>query len=911
MSKHRSYASIFASLIAFGLLLIQGVESRPIAPPPRSADSNLAHPKVSLQPPLVTVDQVIHNKGNIVTTLDNWGYIGGYQFYELPSGEWPRNSGHDYIGEIRYWMGATKQNGDTVVANSVDDFMGVPVSGPDDYRIFLSTDTSRYFGYDVTDTTGISAGNPAQGWRVWDPNSSTYDYNQTFNTLAASFVQAGPTSLQDSHYRFTDQAGGQSVLGLELTHTAYQWNYCYNEDFMFFVIQITNTSTEDYTDFAFGLYVDLDVGGPDGTGENGRLEDLVAFDSTENLAWIYDNIGIDPGWGPTVRTGIMGTKYLETPDNIGMTAFRSGDWAIISELRDEDMYAQINSQQYDQSLPPTDQFYIQCTRGIQLDAGKTVRVVYALVAGEDEEDFRANAGLAQELYDAHFVGPQPPTTPVLTVRPGNEKTYLTWTDTSEIGTDPLSGMNDFAGYKLYRSDNQGKTWGVVEYNTGNNCLTVDYRTIAQFTVNTPGDPIAHSYLDTGLFNGVDYWYCLAAFDIGDTAVGVDPLQSGFGVAGESPNVIAARPRANPAGFYEAAATVDHYALGAGELSDGLVTPFVFDATELRGADYEVRFQDTQEKTVWHLINVTTGDTVLADQTQYNDDPDLYPVGEGLRLYVEDAEHVPRDLGQTGFATGDSTMVVATFYGPAIPALTGDNGDVFTNSAFRSYYELRYTEDSTLASWMLDGFFGSDNSYRVPFEAWNMTTNQQVSLAVYDFDDDGIWQEYDLIAIVDYPYDPNQSIVQFAFPYQYGWLVGFDDAVFDPAVGDVFTIEGAPLVGPNDVFVFKVDGVNTAAAAIDLDDIRVVPDPYIASYSSMVETGEGQSVLEFQGVPQVCTIRIYSLAGDLIEEIKHDEVGGTARWNLQSSNFQQVTSGIYIYHVESEFGDHLGRFAVIK
>ncbi|MFQ5452654.1 MAG: hypothetical protein ACE5D6_00505, partial [Candidatus Zixiibacteriota bacterium] len=436
----------------------------------RGTDGNLF---LSVDP--TTIDQITHNKGNIVTTIDNWGYIGGYSYYNLPSGEWPRNSGHSYLAEIRYWMGAINAAGDTLVANSYDDFqvMPMPIDGVDDIKIYLSTDTTRYYNYDRTDTVGAGVGNPSFGWRVWDIQNNVWDYNQSYNSLLSSYNNSGPTSLQDSHYRFNDIASGSSLLGLEMTHTVQQWNYCYNEDFVFVIIEISNTSTIDYANFAFGLYVDIDVGGDDGAGGNGRQNDFVVFDSTENLAYTYDVVGIDPGWGPTVQTGIMGTKLLETPNNIGMTAFRTDDWAFLPS-DDAGRFAMINSTQFDNSLPPTDQFYIQCVRGINLTAGSTVKVVYALIAGADSIDFYDNSAMAQQLYDNNFVGPQPPPTPTLISRASDQKIYLYWNDTSEVSVDPLSGVNDFAGYKLYRSDNQGKTWGIVNYNTGNNCLTIDY-----------------------------------------------------------------------------------------------------------------------------------------------------------------------------------------------------------------------------------------------------------------------------------------------------------------------------------------------------------------------------------------------------------------------------------------------------
>lgn len=910
----KTYKKIFWYCLSVAFLLHLHVMVASARPPVGSDlppfDSLHGGPQPMPQP--ATVDQITHNKGNIITTIDNWGYIGGYSYYGLPSGEWPRNSGHDYLAEIRYWMGAVAAGDDTLVANTYDDFQAIEAlsSADNPYQILLSTDTTRYYDYNPSDTVGLGIGHPAYGWRIWSDSLSDWVYNRVYAPLDSIFLSGGPTSLQESHYRFNDAASGSSLLGLEMTQTVLQWNYCYNEDFLFVILEIANTSTQDYNDFAFGIYIDIDVGGPDGTGENGRLEDLVAFDSTENLAWIYDNIGTDPGWGPTVRTGIMGTKLLETPDDIGMTAFRTDDWAYLPD-DDPGRFALINSAQFDGSLPPTDQFYLQCVRGIDLTAGKTVRVVYALIAGADEEEFRNNASLAQQLYDNYFVGPQPPPTPRLVARAANQKVYLHWDDTSEVSLDPLSGTNDFVGYKLYRSDNQGKTWGVPNFQTNNNCLDIDYSTLALYTVNTPGDPIPRSFIDVDLYNGVEYWYCLVAFDAGDTVAGVDALQSGFGIAGEVSNVIAATPANDPAGFYDAAGTVTHEYAGSELPSEGEVIPVVFDEDALQGAQYCVVFEDRSEQTYWHLINETTGDTVLVDQTKTNDSPDFYEVVQGLRVVVKDGDHSPRSYGQTAFAGGDTTLVMGAFYGPAIPYFTWDDNDVFGNAHFRSTFELRYTGDSTLSSWVLDGFYGTDYSYWVDFEVWNTSTNQRVSLAIYDIADDGEWDPGDPLTIVNYPYDSTATVTPDAFPYCYSWMFGFDETVYNPVVGDVFTMQGAPLNGPDDNFAFKVDGVNAATAAVNLKDIRVVPNPYFAHYSAMVETGEGESVVEFQKIPDRCTIRIYTLAGDLVTTISHNDGTGAARWDLLSERGLLVASGIYIYHVESPYGEHLGRFAIIK
>jgi hypothetical protein len=902
----------FALYIVAAIMLVASTEGRA---PERTGTIPDPHSAPVRQPTPSTVDEVTHDRGNIVTTLENWGLIGGSSHLGKPSGEFPRNSGHNYLAEINYWMGAITAGGDTVIANTYDDFeaiadLNLSTNLNDPYRIMFSTDTTRYYNhFDISDTVGLGLGNPAYGWRVFNADSGFWIYSQNYSPSQAALVPGGPVSLQESHYRFGDHASGSPVLGLELTQTVLQWNYCYNEDFIFVILDIHNSSATSYPNFVFGLYVDLDVGGPDGSGENGRLQDTVVFDSSENLAYIYDAIGWDPGWQD--NTGVMGTKYVETPLGIGMTGFNTGDW---SNLPDDDpgRFALIDAAIYNQSLPPTDQYYIQCTRGINLMAGSTVRVVYALVAGENEEDFLANAELAQTLYDNYFVGPQPPPTPRVTARAGDRRVYLSWTDTSEVVTDPLSGENDFVGYKLYRSDNQGKTWGRADYNTGNNCLTLDYIPVKNFSVPAPGDPIPHTWVDTGLYNGVEYWYCLAAYDKGDPDVGIDALQSGFGTPDQSENVIRVTPRTDPAGHYEAGTTVEHLYLGVGEPSDAEVVPVVFDKSALRAQDYEIRFENDPQSRIWHLIDRESGDTLLADQHEANRDPATLETVDGLRLWISTGERNPQAIMQTALGGTDTNLVVAGFYGPAVEALTLDSSNAYGDMHFRATYELRYTGQSTVAPELRDywnpGYF---LPYQLPFEIWNTETNQRVSAAVYDFEINDVWDPYDLIAIVNYPYDSTQDLTGVAFPYYYSWMIGLDDAVYNPTVGDVLTIEGAPMAGPNDVFQFSIDGVDASAAHSDLSDIRVVPNPYFVQYSAMVETSEGQAVLEFQHLPDKCTVRIYTLAGDLVETIDHNDDSGTARWDLLSTSRRQVASGIYIYHVESPYGTHLGRFSVVK
>ncbi len=851
-------------------------------------------------PPTPMQDRILHNKGNIVTTVQNWGQIGGLMDYGFPSGEWPKGSEHNYLAEIKYWMGAVKPDGDTVVANTDDDFMPIAtlIQGEESYRIHLSTDPSSYT-YDPTDTVGLGIGKPAHGWRVWNPQTEDWVYNQVWS-FDVGFVEAGPISLQESHYRFCDANSGVPVLGLEMTQTIYQWNYEYNEDYLFVVLEIKNTGLNDYADFAFGLYCDFDVGGyHPPTHENGRLGDLVAFDSLMNLAWTYDEDGYDPGWGPLVKCGMMGTKYIETPDDIGMTAFRTGDWA---QLPDDDpgKYEFINSQQFDQSLPPTDQYYVQCTRGINLSSGKTVRVVFALVAGHTEEELKKNAAMAQTVYDNHFIGPEPPQAVKLVATPGYKKVKLSWNNSSEIFPDPLTGEIDFKGYKIHRSTDMGASWGDLMVNPDGS-LGPDYVPIAMFQKDEDDDILPHTFIDSNLTNGIEYWYSVVSFDAGDSLI--DPLQTAYGRPGEDSNCAFAIPRTDPAGYLPAEATVLHNYHGSEKESDGSVVPIIFDPGVLTGYDYQVVFSEDPFSTYWHLIDVTTGDTVLKDQIQQSGDVESYPVVDGIQVIVINGERTPRSYSQTGWATAEeATLHMGYFYGSAGETFGWPlGGDIH----FRSGYEIRFTSEGSEAYSIFDDVTPVD----VPFEVWNTTDNVQVLAEIYDRDFNGVWtpENKEYIDIVNIPYDgePHPE----AWPYYHVWFFRFDTGDTNYSVGDVFQIEGAGLNSSNDEFVFNAGGIDVQSAKNELWKIKVVPNPYIGH--AVWETKEGIRKIQFTHLPDVCTIRIYTLAGDLVKTIEHDNETGTEDWDMLSENQQGIVTGVYFYHVGSKYGEKMGKFAVIK
>ncbi len=129
--------------------------------------------------------------------------------------------------------------------------------------------------------------------------------------------------------------------------------------------------------------------------------------------------------------------------------------------------------------------------------------------------------------------------------------------------------------------------------------------------------------------------------------------------------------------------------------------------------------------------------------------------------------------------------------------------------------------------------------------------------------------------------------------------------------------------PSSNFQYTVPLSDAQEAADYKDDkVFVVPNP--ATTESMapwelepnMDDPTGIKV-EFRNLPACyATVRIYTLAGDLVEVLYHDgsEGRGTLRWDLVSRNGQDVTSGVYLFSVEPDdnsFNRTVGKFVVIR
>ncbi|MGE5457390.1 MAG: hypothetical protein ACM3RX_03465, partial [Methanococcaceae archaeon] len=96
----------------------------------------------------------------------------------------------------------------------------------------------------------------------------------------------------------------------------------------------------------------------------------------------------------------------------------------------------------------------------------------------------------------------------------------------------------------------------------------------------------------------------------------------------------------------------------------------------------------------------------------------------------------------------------------------------------------------------------------------------------------------------------------------------------------------------------------------LNNVLVVPNPFIIGEGSS-QPGD-KDVIQFVNIPNPCTIRIYSVRGDLVKTLYAPEgTGAIVSWDQATDYGQFVTSGIYIYHLESPLGRKVGKLAIVR
>ena len=683
--------------------------------------------------------------------------------------------------------------------------------------------------------------------------------------------------------------------------------------------------------------------------------------------------GPDEGEGDGLPTEVVnpdGTTFFGEPnyngtdpdesDQIGLTGFQifaTHTYELTNDEEDYRVFAKAPLPM-DQIVQPNNLSMFFSSGPFPLAHNQTERYSMALLFGEDRADLVKNKKTVQQIYNSDYQFAKPPLKPTLKIYPGDGEVTLVWDDVAERSYDPFLQEYDFEGYLIYRGTEPDFLESKVITDAYGNAT---YRKpIAQFDLKdgkTGPHPVAiygvqfnqgedtglrHSYTDKDVKNGQTYYYAIVSYDYGyyiystDGVEGLQPSECSAIINSNSLGQVTftdvncgiAIPRPAAAGYIPANINgdIDHVGPGTGTVNIDIVEKFKVPSGL---TTYEMTFlEDTKyhtQKYPYYQIRNVTADTLVLDSTYIG----LYgaesPIINGITATVYNDTDIVLDEDKSGFIIGSSDYVLKVRLNPDNENVAGYRLNLDLPADFEvTFYDTVYT--TTMKLW---SYKALPSNVRI----YNVTDSTEVKYAMIDNDGDGKYSSGDdMIMIV-----PDATFIlknytswmirlSPVFEIDTTWIEGvpYADTIWTtvdpPEPGEKLFLKLKKPFRKGDIFRFTMQGADSsdALAKAELDDICVVPNPYVVTASwepaNMYKYGRGERRLHFFHLPRVCTIRIYNIRGYLVDTIEHSSTAddGMEPWDILSKDGNEIAYGIYIFHVDAPgVGTKIGKFALIK
>ncbi|MDZ7296169.1 MAG: hypothetical protein ONB14_12215, partial [candidate division KSB1 bacterium] len=679
---------------------------------------------------------------------------------------------------------------------------------------------------------------------------------------------------------------------------AMQWSSPLADDFIVFKYFITNTGTDTIKDCYVGVHTDMDC--PE-EGDNEWMDDFAKFIPAGadpllgSFLYIWDGDDKSVGY-VSKNVAWQGLKMLETPKGkdgkeLGQTTLFVATYDDFFVPTQADVYDMLASgiDKIDNVQPhPNDWTQTPGTYGpdvtslhasgpFDLAPGETVTFTFANIFGANKAELMANATLCQLLYNAGYNAPSAPQQPHVRAYAGDRTVTLYWdADPSESSVDPLTGTNAFEGYRIYRSTDRGLTWGeAIRDAIG---AVVGYVPIAQFdlengvTGTSPLNPylhlgddtgLQHKFVDRNLQNGVEYWYAVCAYDREDQygQLKIPPMENARSTDPDRPgdNTVRVVPQSPVAGCKEPALMIAHVAgISTVEPHAEILDPYgVVDNRYLLTID-----DSNPAAKTFSLYDSLRKMTVIASSPLLHGE-EYVPAVDGFRLTLVDEEKIAFDAGRSYWATAAGDTALTNWSILAVPTTTPRASD----------YEVRFTSRGDTLTGRI-----------VPFELWNVTYGQQIDGIVQSAASDTNQYKVLFKEVIEGKTKFTWTLTLAAPPprqvvTQRDTVInGVPTTVYDttyvhigirPRTGDIAKIYTLrPLTSADRYLITTTAATTAGATAKDLETIRVIPNPY--AVTSVYENSLTPWVreLQFHGLPERCTIRIFTASGELVQILHH-------------------------------------------
>ncbi|MCB2229196.1 hypothetical protein KQH82_00675 [bacterium] len=285
-------------------------------------DHSYDDPYISMAAPAYCATN--HNVGKIVLAVTNYGVFAAegdalitesdcFTGNRVSACEYPKRSGTQYSYSGAFWIGAVVGR-DTLVSVGADGWQRTNEMFPDEAP----------FGNMIRRS-------------IIDPEDPEYEgavSEQDFIAVYTDTYTSGVSGLENDFF------GRPHIpINIEVTQRSYSWSYPYADDFVLFDYSIRNIGVERLTKVYMGIYVDADVGpggeqlgqgGGDLGADNEFADDICGFRETNpetlrvgntdveyidtvNIAWIADVTGDLDDIGGTPVPAVTATRIVRTP----------------------------------------------------------------------------------------------------------------------------------------------------------------------------------------------------------------------------------------------------------------------------------------------------------------------------------------------------------------------------------------------------------------------------------------------------------------------------------------------------------------------------------------------------------------------------------------------------------------------
>ena len=289
-------------------------------------------------------------------------------------------------------------------------------------------------------------------------------------------------------------------------------------------------------------------------------------------------------------------------------------------------------------LPAGDRRIVMATGPFEMALGDTQEVVVALLGASSSDRLRSVSKLkftdqfVQDAYNSFFQVPKPPARPNVRLVELDQTIILDWgwDDESIQATEGEGSPGfDFEGYNLYQLPAAEATLSqgvkVATFDIENGVTTIlgialdeESGVVLDVPLQVGIDfgikrniKITEDYIRGGpLVNGQQYYFAVTAYN---RATAEGAATTALESAPQTMICVPQPPR--PGTRYLSKPDAVITAWHAAGASDGAVAVTVVDPTRTTGHDYAIEYAaDADGNTVWNLVDKTSGETLLADQT---------------------------------------------------------------------------------------------------------------------------------------------------------------------------------------------------------------------------------------------------------------------------------------------------------